>query len=218
MNEEQHAAYDDILSSVIDKLGLVFFLHGPAGTGKTFLYNALCNCLRSERMIVLCVASSGIASLLLPGGRTAHSRFKIPIELSAESLCAMSANSIHADLLRQVDLIIWDEAPMQHRHAPEAVNRTLQDMRKDQRPFGGITTVFGGDMKQILPVIIKGRKEDIINATILRSQLWQTIRVLYLRRNMRLDQDAANTEFAQWLLNIWKWSWADTREQYSISI
>jgi hypothetical protein len=35
--------------------------------------------IRSRGEIVLTVASSGIAALLIPGGRTAHSRFGIPI-------------------------------------------------------------------------------------------------------------------------------------------
>ena len=34
-------------------------------------------CARDK--IIHCVASTGLAALLLPGGRTAHSRFKIPI-------------------------------------------------------------------------------------------------------------------------------------------
>ncbi|KAG5247255.1 DNA helicase [Salix suchowensis] len=47
----------------------------------TFLWHSLINSIRSEGLIVLAVASSGIASILLPGGRTAHSRFKIPLIL-----------------------------------------------------------------------------------------------------------------------------------------
>jgi len=46
--------------------------------GKTFLWHTIINRLRSDGLIVLVVASSGIASLLLPGGRIAHSRFKNP--------------------------------------------------------------------------------------------------------------------------------------------
>ena len=45
---------------------------------------------------------------------------------------------------------------MQHRNAPEALDRTLRDIRDDDRPFGGITVVFGGDFQQILPVVPKG--------------------------------------------------------------
>jgi hypothetical protein len=46
-----------------------------------YLWNSIITFLRSRKHIVLSVASSGVASLLLPGGRTTHSRFKIPCEL-----------------------------------------------------------------------------------------------------------------------------------------
>lgn len=55
---------------------VVFFFYGAGGTGKTFVYNTIINHLRSEKRIVIHVVSSGIAALLLPGGKTAHSRFK----------------------------------------------------------------------------------------------------------------------------------------------
>ncbi|POS82139.1 hypothetical protein EPUL_005526, partial [Erysiphe pulchra] len=77
-----------------------FFIQGPAGTGKTFLYNTICSKYRSEGKIVLCVASSGIASLLLPNGRTAHSMFRIPVECSDTAICDVSGQSNLAKLLR----------------------------------------------------------------------------------------------------------------------
>jgi type IV secretory pathway VirB4 component len=57
----------------------LFFIGGLSGTGKTYLYNLLLANVRREGDIALAVASSGIAALLLEGGRTAHSRLKIPI-------------------------------------------------------------------------------------------------------------------------------------------
>jgi hypothetical protein len=126
LNAEQRVAFDRISTAVRGKTGELFFLNGPGGTGKTFVYAALCHALRADGLIVLCVASSGIAALLLPGGRTAHSVFKIPIEgLDHESVCNIPANSQLADLLRRVDLIIWDEIGMQQRYAVEAVSRML---------------------------------------------------------------------------------------------
>ncbi|KAJ2913452.1 hypothetical protein MD484_g6981, partial [Candolleomyces efflorescens] len=79
LNAEQRTAVTEILASIDQNLGRLFFLHGSGGTGKTFVYKTICNKVRSDGRIVLCVASSGIASLLIPGGRTAHSMFKIPI-------------------------------------------------------------------------------------------------------------------------------------------
>lgn len=154
-------------------------------------------------MIVLCVASSGIASLLLSGGRTAHSRFKIPVEhLNNDSVCAISKESPYADMLRKVDLIIWDEAANQHRWAPEAVDRTLCDIRNCDRPFGGVTVVFDGDFQQILPVVVRGTRESIVASALCRSHLWQHIHILHLQQNMRLDQSRESVRFADWLLDV----------------
>ncbi|GKC11961.1 ATP-dependent DNA helicase PIF1-like protein [Tanacetum coccineum] len=57
-------------------------------------------------MIVLAVASSGIASLLLPGGRTAHSRFVIPLELMENRTCGIKQNTYLAELMQQ-DIKAW---------------------------------------------------------------------------------------------------------------
>ncbi|XP_022014702.1 uncharacterized protein LOC110914199 [Helianthus annuus] len=81
LNTEQTVIYDTIIDSVTTRKGGFYFVYGPGGTGKTFLYKAILSRLRSMGMIALAVASSGIASLLLPGSRTAHSRFAIPLEL-----------------------------------------------------------------------------------------------------------------------------------------
>ncbi len=77
---------------------------------------------------MLAVASSGIASLLLLGSRTAHSRFKIPIDLHNELTCNITQHMKVAELVRKADLIIWDEALMMHHRAFEVVDRTLRDL------------------------------------------------------------------------------------------
>jgi len=77
---------------------------------------------------VLAIASSGIASLLLLGGRTAHSKFKISIDLHNESTCNITQQMKVVELVRKANLIIWDEAPMMHRRAFEAVDCTLRDL------------------------------------------------------------------------------------------
>ena len=61
--------------------GVFFFFYGYGGTGKTFLWKTLAAGIRRKGDIVLNVAYSGIASLLMSGGRTAHSRFHIPINV-----------------------------------------------------------------------------------------------------------------------------------------
>ena len=203
LNPEQRSSYDAVLSAVLSNSGKTFFLNGPGGTGKTFVYRALCHTLRSMGRIVLCVASSGIAALLLPGGRTSHSMLKIPIEgLGPESYCSIDKEDTRAELLRAASLIVWDEVPMQHRFGPEAVSRTLMDIRNDPRPFGGLTVVFGGDFRQILPVVRRGSPEKIIGASVCRSSIWQKVQVLRLHRNQRLEPTEESSRFASWLLGV----------------
>ena len=64
---------------VIKNIGRVFFEDGPGGTRKTYLYRALLARVRTTDRITVATATSGIAASIMPGGRTAHSRFKIPI-------------------------------------------------------------------------------------------------------------------------------------------
>ena len=120
LNHDQLKAYKAIMDAAVNRSGGFYFVYGYGGTGKTYLWNALASSLRSKGDIVLTVASSGIAATLLPGGRTAHSRFAIPISINEYSVCNISHNSPLANLLRAITLIIWDEAPMIQRHCVEA--------------------------------------------------------------------------------------------------
>jgi hypothetical protein len=171
LNEKQHDAYTSVMSSVTAQEGRLFFLDGPGGTGKTFVENLLLSRVRSQGEIALAVASSGIAALLLNGGRTAHSMFSIPIECDHNSIWEVDKEGEKADLFRQAQLIIWDEASMQHRYAYEAIDRMLQDVRSDSRSFGGVTVLFAGDFRQCLPVVPGGSRAQIIAATLKCSPL-----------------------------------------------
>jgi nitrogenase subunit NifH len=70
---------------VINKDGKLFFVYGNGGIGKTFVSTTFMSHLGGQGKIMLVVASSRITSLLLLGDRTAHSRFKILIDLHDES-------------------------------------------------------------------------------------------------------------------------------------
>ncbi|XP_017221483.2 uncharacterized protein LOC108198231 [Daucus carota subsp. sativus] len=214
MNPEQKSVYNAILESVDKNEGGLFFVYGSGGCGKTFLWRTLISKLRSQGDIVLPVASSGIAATLMPGGRTTHSRFKIPIVLDEFSVCAIGNNSDISELIRHTKLIIWDEAPMQHRFAFECLDRSLRDIMKtvDQAraslPFGGITVLPGGDFRQILPVIPHGERGEILEACITRSRLWNICKVYVLKKNMRLNKGSSQreidelNEFAKWVLAV----------------
>jgi ATP-dependent DNA helicase PIF1 len=95
----------------------------------------------------------------MPGGRTAHSRFKIPLNIDEGGYCSFTKQSGTAKLLCEASLILWDEASMTKRHAIEALDISLHDiLDKEDLPFGGKTVVFGGDFRQTLPVVRKGSR------------------------------------------------------------
>ncbi|CAI9294365.1 unnamed protein product [Lactuca saligna] len=133
-----------------------FFIDGPGGTGKTFLYRALLAKIRSEGHVALATATSGIATSLLPGGRTAHSRFKIPLDAVEGFVCKVSKQSSLAVLIRICKLIIWDEAPMAKKSAIESLDSLLTDIMECSTTFGGKVVVLGGDFRQTLPVVRLG--------------------------------------------------------------
>lgn len=152
--------------------GGCFFIYGSGGTGKTYLWKALITYIRSKDLIVLSVASSGIAALLLPMGKTAHSMFKIPINVHKTSVCSISKQSELAELIRETSLIIWDEAPMTHRYIFEAVERTFRDVCSTNEPFGGKLLIFGGDFRQVFPVVTKGNRADVVATSISKAIFW----------------------------------------------
>jgi len=109
MTSEQRHVYDTIMTRVSQNNSGVFFLYGYGESGKTFIWRAMAAmaaALRSQGEIVLIVASSGIAALLMLGGRTAQSRFAIPL-LSHEALtCIVEPNTPLAFLIVKAKLII----------------------------------------------------------------------------------------------------------------
>jgi hypothetical protein len=192
LNPKQRAVYDNVMPVVNRR---AFFVDGLGGTSKTFLYSCLLSIVHAHGRVTIAVASSGIAALVLDGGRTAHSRFKIPVQgLNSTSTCYISRDSELTTLLQAATLIVWDEAVMMHKHVFEAVNRSLQDIMAVINPtfkfmaFGGLVVVFGGDFRQILPVVPRGTRGDVIAAALNRSSIWQHVRVFKLHTNMRVQR------------------------------
>ena len=90
LNEEQRAAYDEIMSSVDTEDGGLFFVDGPSGTGKTYLYRALVATIRSQKKIVVATTTSGVVASIMPGGRTTHSCFKISLAIDNGAFCTFT--------------------------------------------------------------------------------------------------------------------------------
>ncbi|XP_027169322.1 uncharacterized protein LOC113769035 [Coffea eugenioides] len=206
LNDDQRNAYEQILNVVTSNSSASFFVDGPGGTRKTFLYRALLAKIRSAGGIALATVTSGVAASILPGGCTAHSRFKIPLHDDDSKSCHVGKQTAIAQLIRDAKLIIWedakliiwDEASMAKRKSIERFDEMMRDINDRNLLFGGKTVVFGGDFRQTLPVVTKGYKEDIISASLVMSPIWQQLTKLRLKENMR----RSDKNFSDFLLRI----------------
>jgi len=131
------------------------------------------------------------------------------------SICDIKRGTKLAKLLIETSLIIWDEALMTNKQCFEAFDRSLKDIMSEVTqeavniPFGGKVVVLGGDPKQILPVVQNGSKSQIINASIIKSYLWNNVKILFLTENMRLQKVNPSSpeyeeleSFNNWILSI----------------
>ncbi|KAG3237939.1 hypothetical protein PI124_g17085 [Phytophthora idaei] len=211
LNDEQRSVYSTIINAVDNSTpgNTLFFIDGPGGTGKSTLLKHILAKVRLSGKIALAVASSDIASLLLMGGRTAHSTFKIPLKLNDTSTCSIFKQSHLKGLIQKASLVIWDEASMAHRHAFEAVDRSFRDLvDNDDEPFGGKVFVLSEDFRQIIPVVVRGTPAQTVDACLKSSTLWPKFQQLHLRGNMRV-MSAQNeitatelAEFSEFLLQV----------------
>ncbi|CAF2725431.1 unnamed protein product [Rotaria sp. Silwood2] len=156
LNNEQFLAADTILKSVVGSNSQkYFYLDGPGGSGKTFVYRALIQKVNIIGKKALIVAWTGIAATLLPCGITCHSAFSLPLDFSTIKFPRLT-QAKKKEFLKSIDLPILDKAPMAPGTALEIVDLIFQDLMGIQIPFGGKVVVLGSDFRQVLPVIRKG--------------------------------------------------------------
>uniref|UniRef100_A0A8C5WCT2 ATP-dependent DNA helicase n=1 Tax=Leptobrachium leishanense TaxID=445787 RepID=A0A8C5WCT2_9ANUR len=198
LNPLQRETFEDILSATQNETlpQRCYFLDGPGGNGKTYLYQTLLHSFRGKKEVALAVASTGIAANLLEGGRTYHSQFKLQVPLLDTSTSSMRQSSNDATILRKAKIIIWDESTMAPSDALRCVDKLLQELMKNNKPFGGKTIILGGDFRQTLPVVAHGSRSAIIESSIKFHPLWDKFRIIKLKINVR----SVDPEFSSWLI------------------
>jgi len=144
------------------------FLTGKAGTGKTTLLHRIIESTHKQAIIV---APTGIAALNA-GGVTIHSFFQLPfggfipefnvapqftdsvkLETKDSLLRHFKMNSQRKSLIRNLELLIIDEVSMLRADLLDAIDWTLRNVRKNNRPYGGVQVLFIGDLLQLPPVV-----------------------------------------------------------------
>lgn len=159
--------------------GESLFLTGSGGVGKSWVIDQVV-----DQSTVLC-APSGIAALNI-GGITCHRAFGLPLGIPAES--DYFPNRKVRDLFQgnTVKRIIIDEVGMLRTDYLVLINRKLQNIRGNTKPFGGIQMVFVGDFYQLEPILSSNEREffDFDSKFCFSSALWDlpTIELTEVKR------------------------------------
>ena len=152
----------------INQTNRSIFLTGKAGTGKTTLLKKIVSSTYKQTVIV---APTGIAALNA-GGVTIHSFFQLPfggfipdfkvsaqftqhvkLETKSTLMRNFRMNATRKSIMRSVELLIIDEVSMLRADVLDAIDWTLRNIRKVNKPFGGVQMLFIGDLLQLPPVI-----------------------------------------------------------------
>ncbi|KAJ8935660.1 hypothetical protein NQ314_012709 [Rhamnusium bicolor] len=191
----------------------VFFVDGPGGSGKTYLYNTLLFYINNVlRLPTIAVAWTGVAANLLIGGKTCHRAFRLPVSLDDRCIVGWPIDSWQSQYFQSAALDVWDEAPIYHRFAVEAVDRYFKELtRRPGTLMGGKCVLFDRDFRQVLPVVPRGHRASIIDASLKLSLLWHDFGKLRLHVNMRTAAGARDMEryeefdqrtYAEWHLAL----------------
>lgn len=147
---EYEKAFDRILK------GDNTLVHGPAGTGKSSLIDSLLD-LFSDEIVV--VAPTGLAAINV-GGMTVHRAFKMPQTIpNIRDIRSLKPVKEIFGLDSPTTMIILDEVGMIHSSTMFFMDKTLQKIRKNKKPFGGLKVAMFGDFFQLGPIV----KRDEVN-------------------------------------------------------
>ena len=218
LNRDQNEIVDKILSvsNVIDyNSSRCFYIDGPGGSGKMFVYTTLYNLLKSHNKNVCCMAFTGIAAMLLPKGMTVHKVLGLPVPLLSDSSSNIAVQSKEGQFLRHTDVFIWDETPMAPRYALEIMDRTLKDIMSNNLLFGGNIVILSRDFRQLLPILPRSIRSEVINLSIKSSILWNLFHKFQLTFNTRaIDVDIS---FSKFVLDVENGDLNDSNDNIDIS-
>jgi hypothetical protein len=125
---------------------------------------------------------------------------QVPVNDKNELLeSTIKPESSRAELIRHAVLIIWDEAPTANRAVLACVDSVLRKIMGNALPFGGKVFVLLGDFRQTGPVVRRGSRAQIVDASIKSSTLWPVFTILRLTEPIR---NAEDLEFAHFVDSI----------------
>ncbi len=139
------------------KTGANVYLTGEPGSGKTHTINEFVEWLRASGIEPSVTAATGIAATHV-SGMTLHSWSGIGIaeSLSRADVDRIASKEHVAKRITKAKVLIIEEISMLSAGTFEMADKICREVRRVNKPFGGLTVILVGDFFQ-LPPISKGR-------------------------------------------------------------
>lgn len=135
------------------KMGKNVFLTGPAGSGKTHVINAYVDYLKKHAVDVAVTASTGIAATHI-GGMTIHSWSGLGVKdtLTDYDIEDLMERQYLYKRFEKTKVLIIDEVSMLHDFRLDLIDWICRQMKRNEKPFGGMQIILCGDFFQLPPV------------------------------------------------------------------
>lgn len=175
------------------KLGHTTFLTGAAGAGKSYALREYIQYLKKHGVKYAVTASTGIASTHI-GGTTIHAWSGIGIKqkLRAYDIDAIEEKQNLYKRWNETQVLIIDEISMLHASFVDMLDKVAKQIRRNQKPFGGMQVIFTGDFFQLPPIVKPGDEYENSEVFAFTSTAWKEAKpvVCYLTEQFRQDDDA----------------------------
>ena len=164
LNKQQRQFHDDFLNRITaDQNQFFVYISGEAGTGKSYLLNTLIDTAKHEyrksgdqlgHPRVLVIAPSANAAYIVKG-QTIHSAFSMEVTSnifqSKPKTCSQLA--VLKELYQNLEMVFIDEISMVGCNMLQKIHETLCNITGNKyTPFGGISIIATGDLRQLKPV------------------------------------------------------------------
>ena len=172
--DSKHRAFDWITSQIDEGKQVQAATIGPAGTGKSYLLQALMMKMKSQSLIVSKLAPSGVAAHLI-GGTTIHNFFCLDLDYNS----SLENGTFQTARLRKTDVIVIDEFSMLDFYLLRTIEGLCHKFAKhgsSHHPWGGRHVILLGDPAQ-LPAVS--------GTDTYGTNLWHNFTVLLLREIKR---------------------------------
>lgn len=187
LNPKQQIGFDKFTE------GVNLFITGGGGVGKSTLLEYIIGHCSDNNIRVAITASTGISAIQI-NGCTIHSLLCINIyKFNVFDIYdKIKNNTKKYKLLKMLDVLIIDEISMIDKYLFNRIDRILQLVRNNDKPFGGLQVILSGDFCQLKPV-----KSDKF---CFESPVWTylNLETIHLTESIRQD----NAEFIRILKHL----------------